>query len=79
MGASLDVIKERRTQRPEARAAARQAAIKEGKEKKAASESQKKADKAKSAASAARGQTRGGIASKQQAKGKPGKVQATSR
>jgi large subunit ribosomal protein L24e len=79
VGASLDVIKERRTQRPEARAAARQAAIKEGKEKKAASESQKKAEKAKSAAGAARGQTRGGISSKQQAKGAPAKVQAKSR
>lgn len=36
VGASLDVIKERRSQRPEARSAARQAAIKEGKEKRAA-------------------------------------------
>ena len=42
-------------------------------------ESKKKAEKAKSAAKTAAGQTRGGIASKQQAKGKPGKVQATSR
>ncbi|KAL6243208.1 60S ribosomal protein L24 [Rhinocladiella similis] len=79
VGASLDVIKERRSQRPEARAAARQAAIKESKEQKAAAESKKKAEKAKSAAKAASGQVRGGIASKQQAKGKPGKVQATSR
>ncbi|KEF60628.1 large subunit ribosomal protein L24e [Exophiala aquamarina CBS 119918] len=79
VGASLDVIKERRAQRPEARAAARQAAIKEGKEKKAASESKKKAEKAKTASSAARGQARGGIASKQQAKGAPSKVQAKSR
>ncbi len=55
--------------RPEARAAARSEAIKQGKEKKAASESAKKAEKAKSASSAARGQTRGGIASKQQQKG----------
>ena len=75
MGASLDVIKERRAQRPEARAAARQAAIKDAKEKKAASESKKKAEKAKSAASAARGQ----ITSKQGAKGAPSKVQAKSR
>ncbi|KAK6368166.1 60S ribosomal protein L24 [Exophiala oligosperma] len=79
VGASLDVIKERRSQRPEARAAARQAAIKESKEQKAAAESKKKAEKAKSAAKAATGQVRGGIASKQQAKGKPTKVQATSR
>ncbi|KIW27319.1 60S ribosomal protein L24 [Cladophialophora immunda] len=75
VGASLDVIKERRAQRPEARAAARQAAIKDAKEKKAASESKKKAEKAKSAANAARGQ----ITSKQGAKGAPSKVQAKSR
>jgi hypothetical protein len=79
VGASLDVIKERRAQRPEARAAARQAAIKEGKERKSAQESKKKQEKAKSAAGAARGQTRGGIASKQQAKGAPVKVTAKSR
>ena len=79
VGASLDVIKERRAQRPEARAAARQAAIKEGKEKKTAAESKKKAEKAKSASAAARGQARGGIASKQQAKGAPSKVTAKSR
>ena len=68
VGASLDVIKERRTQRPEARAAARQQAIKEGKEKKAASESQKKADKAKNAANASKGAGQR-IQSKQGAKG----------
>jgi len=78
VGASLDVIKERRAQRPEARAAARQAAIKEGKEKRTAAQSIKKAEKAKSAASAAKGQT-GRIASKQGAKGAPMKVQAKSR
>jgi large subunit ribosomal protein L24e len=50
VGASLDVIKERRTQRPEARSAARVAAIKEGKEKRAAAQSAKKAEKAKTAA-----------------------------
>ncbi|EXJ62605.1 60S ribosomal protein L24 [Cladophialophora yegresii CBS 114405] len=75
VGASLDVIKERRSQRPEARAAARQAAIKDAKEKKAASESKKKAEKAKSAANASRGQ----ITSKQGAKGAPTKVKATTR
>ncbi|KZF20902.1 hypothetical protein L228DRAFT_199288, partial [Xylona heveae TC161] len=42
VGASLDVIKERRGQRPEARAAARQAAIAAGKEKRTAAESKKK-------------------------------------
>ena len=51
------MIKERRTQRPEARAAARSAAVKEAKDKKAAADSAKKADKAKNAASAARGNT----------------------
>jgi len=47
VGASLDVIKERRSIRPEARAAARQEAIKAGKEKRKAEESKKKAEKAK--------------------------------
>ena len=47
VGASLDVIKERRSIRPEARIAARQEAIKAGKEKRKAEESKKKADKAK--------------------------------
>ncbi|CAI6263777.1 unnamed protein product [Periconia digitata] len=78
VGASLDVIKERRSQRPEARSAARAAALKEGKEKKAAAESKKKAEKAKSAASAARGNVNK-IASKQGSKGAATKVQASSR
>ncbi|KAI9731177.1 MAG: 60S ribosomal protein L24 [Cirrosporium novae-zelandiae] len=78
VGASLDVIKEKRSMRPEARAAARAAAIKEGKEKKTAAESKKKMEKAKSAAGAARGQT-GRIQSKQGAKGAPSKVAAKSR
>lgn len=59
VGASLDVIKERRSQRPEARTAARSAAIKEGKEKRAAAQSAKKAEKAKSAANTAKGQATG--------------------
>jgi large subunit ribosomal protein L24e len=78
VGASLDVIKERRAQRPEARAAARQAAIKEGKEKKSASESRKKLEKAKSAAGAARGQGLK-VQSKLGARGAPSKVNAKSR
>ena len=78
VGASLDVIKERRAQRPEARAAARQAAIKEGKEKKTAAESKKKQEKAKTAAGAARGQA-GAKVSKMGAKGAPSKVSAKSR
>lgn len=80
VGASLDVINQRRGQRPETRAAARQAAIKEGKERKrTAQESKKKMEKAKTAAGVAKGQVRGGIASKQQAKGAPSKVAAKSR
>ncbi|EON66410.1 60S ribosomal protein L24 [Coniosporium apollinis CBS 100218] len=78
VGASLDVIKERRNMRPEARAAARQAAIKEGKEKKTASESKKKLEKAKGAAGAARGQVQK-IVGKQGAKGAAPKVQAKTR
>jgi large subunit ribosomal protein L24e len=78
VGASLDVIKERRSMRPEARAAARSEAIKDAKEKKAAAESKKKAEKAKSAASAAKGQTQR-IQSKQGARGAPSKIQAKTR
>ncbi|KAH8597830.1 ribosomal protein L24e-domain-containing protein [Bisporella sp. PMI_857] len=77
VGASLDVIKERRSQRPEARSAARAAAIKEGKEKRAAAQSAKKAEKAKAAAAGAKGQAR--QISKQGAKGAPKKIQASSR
>ncbi|KAH7399025.1 ribosomal protein L24e-domain-containing protein [Phaeosphaeria sp. MPI-PUGE-AT-0046c] len=78
VGASLDVIKERRSQRPEARAAARSAAVTEGKEKRAAAESKKKAEKAKSASTAARGQAQK-IQSKQGSKGAAPKVQARTR
>ncbi|KAF1812475.1 hypothetical protein P152DRAFT_416584 [Eremomyces bilateralis CBS 781.70] len=78
VGASLDVIKERRSMRPEARAAARTAAIKESKEKKAATESKKKLEKAKSASGAARGQGQR-LQSKQGAKGAAPKVQAKTR
>lgn len=75
VGASLDVIKERRSQRPEAREAARKQAIKEAKEKKTAAESKKKAEKAKSAAKG----TAQRIQSKQGAKGSAPKVAAKSR
>ncbi|KAF2423287.1 putative 60S ribosomal protein L24 [Tothia fuscella] len=78
VGASLDVIKERRSMRPEARAAARQSAIKEGKEKKAAADSKKKAEKAKTAASAAKGQA-SRIQSKQGAKGAQTRVAPNTR
>lgn len=80
VGASLDVIKERRSMRPEARTAARAQAIKEGKDKKAAAESKKKAEKAKSASATAQGKaTQQTKFSKQQQKGAPQKVQAKTR
>ncbi|EGS22959.1 60S ribosomal eL24 domain-containing protein [Thermochaetoides thermophila DSM 1495] len=79
VGASLEVIKERRSMRPEARNAARLAAIKESKEKKAAAQAAKKAEKAKNAAAAAKGQPQGRVTSKQGAKGAPVKVAAKSR
>ena len=65
--------------RPEARSAARLAAIKESKEKKQAEQASKKAEKAKSAAAAAKGQARGGIASKQGSKGAQQRVAANTR
>jgi large subunit ribosomal protein L24e len=64
--------------RPEARAAARQQAIKDAKEKKAASESKKKAEKAKNASLAAQGKVQR-IQSKQGVKGSAPKVSAKSR
>lgn len=75
VGLSLDVLKEKRSLRPEARQAARAQDIKDGKAKKAEAESKKKAEKAKSASVAARG----GKVSKQGAKGAAPKVQAKSR
>ncbi|KAK7209636.1 hypothetical protein V2G26_016814 [Clonostachys chloroleuca] len=78
VGASLDVIKEKRSQRPEARNAARAAAIKESKEKKAASAAAKKAEKAKSAA-AAKGSAARGQVSKQGAKGAAPKIAKATR
>ncbi|RSL73289.1 60S ribosomal protein L24 [Fusarium duplospermum] len=78
VGASLDVIKEKRNIRPEARSAARAQAIKESKEKKQADAAAKKAEKAKLAASAGKGQA-GRQVSKQGAKGSAPKVQARTR
>ncbi|KAL6857983.1 60S ribosomal protein L24 [Amphichorda felina] len=78
VGASLDVIKEKRAQRPEVRSAARLQAIKESKEKKAATQAAKKAEKAKNAASASKGQTVRGV-SKQGAKGAAPKPAARTR
>ncbi|KAK4548309.1 60S ribosomal protein L24 [Oleoguttula mirabilis] len=79
VGASLDVIKERRTQRPEARSAARAEAIKQGKEKRTEAQSVKKAEKAKTAAKSAAGQTTGRVVGKQGAKGSAPKPKPTSR
>ncbi|KAH8171863.1 ribosomal protein l24e domain-containing protein [Sarocladium implicatum] len=73
VGASLDVIKERRNMRPEARSAARSQAIKENKEKKQAAQAAKKAEKAKNAAVAAKGQTVRNV-SKQGAKGAQSRI-----
>lgn len=77
VGASLDVIKEKRSIRPEVRQAARAEAIKAGKAKKAEAESKKKAEKAKLAATTSRGQ--GTKVSKQGAKGAAPKPAARSR
>lgn len=62
-GATLDVIKERRAMKPEARQAARQQAVNAAKEKKKEHETKKKADKAKN------GGKPPASVSKQQAKG----------
>ena len=60
--------------RPEARQAARAKAIQEGKAKKTEAEAKKKQEKAKSATTAGRGQARGNVVGKQQAKGAPVKA-----
>ena len=78
VGAPLELIKDRRSQRPEAREAARKEAIAKGKEKKATAESKKKQEKAKSAAGAARGQP-GRIQSKMGSKGVPNKASGKTR
>ncbi|KAL9099329.1 MAG: hypothetical protein Q9163_005157 [Psora crenata] len=78
VGAPLELIKDRRSQRPEAREAARKEAIAKGKAKKSESENKKKLEKAKSASAGARGQP-GRIQSKMGAKGTVNKVSAKSR
>jgi large subunit ribosomal protein L24e len=62
VGATLDVIKERRAMKPEARQAARQQAVKAAKDKKKEAETKKKAERAKGGKPA-------NNVSKQQAKG----------
>jgi len=75
VGASLELIKERRSLKPEARKAQRDEALKIAKEKKKAAKASRKAEKAKLAG--AQGQA--AKISKQQAKGAFQKVAATSR
>jgi large subunit ribosomal protein L24e len=72
VGASLDLIKERRSLKPEQRKAKRAEALEVAKEKKKADKEKRKAEKAKLVASGAK-------ISKQQAKGAFQKVQASSR
>ncbi|AHY79491.1 AQG_2a_G0021630.mRNA.1.CDS.1 [Saccharomyces cerevisiae] len=72
-GASLDLIKERRSLKPEVRKANREEKLKANKEKKRAEKAARKAEKAKSAG------VQGSKVSKQQAKGAFQKVAATSR
>ncbi|KAK9374106.1 60S ribosomal protein eL24 [Lipomyces chichibuensis] len=77
VGASLEVIKEKRSIRPEARKAARSESIALAKEKKRAEDAKKKAEKAKLAAA---GKTTAAAKfSKQQMKGAAPKVAAHSR
>ena len=74
VGASLDLIKERRSQKPAERKQARDAKLIKDKEAKKAAKASRKAEKAKSAASGTSSKF-----SKQQSKGAFEKVHATSR
>lgn len=74
VGASLDVIRERRNQKPQDRKAAREAKLAKDKEAAKAAKAARKAEKAKSAAQGAQAKV-----SKQQLKGAFQKVHATSR
>jgi len=76
VGATWDFIHNRRNQKPEVREAARQEAIREGKEKKKQEQTKRKAEKAKTAQAASRGQPK---ISKQQARGAQTRVSAKSR
>ncbi|KAF8982163.1 hypothetical protein BGZ46_001699 [Entomortierella lignicola] len=76
VGASWEAIRAKRNQKPEVRAAARAAALRDGKEKKKSEDAKKKAEKAKSATKAAHGQPK---VSKQAAKGAKVAIANTSR
>ncbi|KAL9083857.1 MAG: hypothetical protein Q9159_005533 [Coniocarpon cinnabarinum] len=69
VGASAEVIKEKRSMRPEARKAAIDQAKEKAKAAKRDSEAKKKQEKAKTAAKSAAGQTRGNVVPKLGAKG----------
>ncbi|KAG0049583.1 60S ribosomal protein L24, partial [Gryganskiella cystojenkinii] len=76
VGASWEAIRAKRNQKPEVRAAARAAALRDGKDKKKDEAAKKKANKAKSATAAAHGQNK---FSKQGAKGAKVAIANTSR
>ncbi|CAG8463677.1 9995_t:CDS:2 [Diversispora eburnea] len=76
VGASLEVIKDKRNQKPEVREAARAADIREAKEKKKQEQAKRKAEKAKTAQATNRGQQK---ISKQQARGAQSKISGKSR
>lgn len=61
VGATLDVIKERRAMKPEARQAARQQAVKAAKDKKKEAETKKKAEKGKPANNVSKQQAKGNV------------------
>ena len=73
VGASLELIKERRSQKPSERKAARDSKLAKDKETKKAAKAARKAEKAKAAAAG------NPVVSKQSAKGSFQKVKATSR
>ena len=72
VGASLELIKQKRNQKPEVRAAAREAALREIKERAKAKQAQKKADKPKAAAQAKAPPPKAGKGSGSKGKGSKG-------
>ena len=72
VGASLELIKSKRNQKPEVRAAAREAALREIKERAKAKQAQKKADKPKAAAQAKAPPPKAGKGSGSKGKGSKG-------
>ena len=72
VGASLELIKSKRNQKPEVRVAAREAALREIKERAKAKQAQKKADKPKAAAQAKAPPPKAGKGSGSKGKGSKG-------